>query len=154
MILRRYICQRLKEYYSQPAEDVVGRASLASINFSSLWGEWHWKRTYERAYKEQRGRWLTPVEIFKPFYSKAFANFILESVVKSKTFEIVECGGGRGTNAVSILDYLHDVHFEAYEALQRYTIIDTSPTLHEMQREALSRHADKVNLVNADLLDM
>lgn len=107
-------------------------------------------------YKEQRGRWLTPVELFQPFYSNAFANFILESV-GNQSFEIVECGGGRGTNAVSILDYLHDFHFDAYEALQRYTIIDTSPTLHELQRKVLkerSKHADKVDLVNADLMDI
>ncbi|EJK52189.1 hypothetical protein THAOC_28569, partial [Thalassiosira oceanica] len=134
--------------------NVVGRTS--SIDFSSLWGEWHWKSTYERVYKEQRGRWLTPVELFHPFYSNAFANFILESVDQND-FEIVECGGGRGTNAVSILDYLHDFHFDAYEALQRYTIIDTSPTLHELQRKVLkerSKHADKVDLVNADLMDI
>ena len=169
MILRRYICQRLRDYYSQPAENVVGSVSVvgdalsspptSSIDFSSLWGEWHWRRTYERVYKEQRGRWLTPVELFYPFYSKAFANFILESVVKfgQNEFEIVECGGGRGTNALSILDHLHDFHFDAYEALQRYTIIDTSPTLHELQRKVLkerSKHADKVDLVNVDLMDI
>lgn len=41
-----------------------------------------------------------------------------------------------------------------YERLESYTIYDTSPTLHELQREVTSIHAYKMRLVNSDLIDI
>ena len=110
--------------------------------------------------------WLTPVEIFFPYYSNILANFVNESMTTSRAklyrdnqdqgvFEIVELGGGRGTNAIALLNHLEECHPKSYERLQSYTIFDTSTTLHNYQRDVLkqSRHADKINLVNTDLLD-
>lgn len=160
MLLRKYICRRLHEYYSQPAHKVVGSTD-ASINFSSLWGQWHWKRTYKQLYKQQKGMWLTPVELFAPYYSNAFANFVSTSMKpmleSKKPFQIVELGGGRGTNAKALLNHLQLHHNEVYDKLREYTIFDTSPSLHELQRENLktnSDHADKINLVNVDMMEI
>ena len=171
IILRRYLCQRLSEYYSQPAEKVVGSVGVGAskrhgINFSSLLNEWHWKYTYRQMYKEQQGMWLTPVEIFYPYYSNILGNFVNESMTTSLTnmsideyegvFEVVELGGGRGTNAIALLNHLAEYYPESYERLQCYTIFDTSKTLHEYQREVLmsSRHAKKFALVNTDMIDV
>ena len=168
ILLRRYICKRLNEYYSQPSDSVVGSISNhsstpKSINFASLLNEWHWKYTYKRLYKEQKGMWLTPVELFYPYYSNILAKFITESInnhLQSKhedVFDIVELGGGRGTNAKAVLNHLNDSHPEIYDRLQSYTIYDTSPTLHELQRKVLiddSSHGDKVKLVNIDMMDI
>lgn len=170
IILRRYICKRLNEYYSQPSDSVVGSISNHSstprsgINFTSLLNEWHWKYTYKRLYEEQNGMWLTPVELFYPYYSNILANFITDSInnnLQSKhednVFDIVELGGGRGTNAKAVLNHLNDSHPEIYDRLQSYTIYDTSPTLHELQRKVLvddSSHAEKVKLVNIDMMDI
>ena len=189
--------QRLSDYFSQPSNNVVGSidyglisripsgihsldaakvSSLnqstklrrkSSINFSSLMGEWHWKRTYKRVYKEQQGMWLTPCELFTPYYSNILANFVSNSMkeysqMNNDAFEIVELGGGRGTNARALLDYMKEKHRELYEKLDSYTIIDTSPTLHELQREVLisglddeaRMHAHKIKLVNTDLMEI
>lgn len=53
--------------------------------------------------------WLTPVEVFAPWYGRAIAHYILE--VRKHTLKgaaqqplaIVEIGGGTGTLAASIL---------------------------------------------------
>ena len=77
------------------------------IHFASLWGEWHWKQTYKRVYKEQRGMWLTPSELFTPYYSNILADFVAQSMNISLRnlrtyknnegkFEIIELGGGVG----------------------------------------------------------
>lgn len=193
-----YCTKRLSDYFSQPSNDVVGSIDYGfisripsgihskdaakvsafqqstksmqknKINFSSLMGEWHWKQTYKRVYKQQQGMWLTPCELFTPHYSNILANFISKSMNVSLrhndhvTFDIVELGGGRGTNANVLLDYMRDTDIDMYERLDSYTIFDTSPTLHELQREVLISgsngegriHADKIKLVNTDLMDI
>ncbi|KAL7500559.1 hypothetical protein ACHAWT_008380 [Skeletonema menzelii] len=109
--------------------------------------------------------WLTPVELFAPYYSNAFANFISTSMKpmlepkehNSDGFQIVELGGGRGTNAKALLNHLQLHHNDVYDSLTEYTIFDTSPTLHELQRQNLkveSDHADKINLVNMDMMEI
>ena len=112
--------------------------------------------------------WLTPVELFAPYYSNILANFVSETMSttmnmnnltkhKNGVFEIVELGGGRGTNANALLNHLREFHYDTYERLDRYTIFDTSPTLHELQREVLvdgSIHADKIKLINIDLMEV
>jgi len=109
--------------------------------------------------------WLTPVELFAPYYSNVFANFVSSSMkpmLESKKhnsdgFQIVELGGGRGTNAKALLNHLQLHHDDVYDKLTEYTIFDASPTLHELQRQNLmidSDHADKINLVNVDIMDI
>ncbi len=180
VLLRRYLCKRLSEYYSQPADRVIGSIDAnsgaininnkqgSSVDFSSLINEWHWKRTYKRLYEEQDGMWLTPVELFRPYYSNIMANFVTASVsalmldsssnVGSGVFDVVELGGGRGTNAVAFLDHMSETHQETYERLRSYTIFDASPTLHAYQKELMqyygSNHVDKVKFVNVDMLDV
>ena len=167
MLLRKYICQRLLEYYSQPAHRVVGSIkNESSLNFPSLLGHWHWKRIYQQIYNEQKGMWLTPVELFTPFYSNIFANFVSSSMrpmLEKQThnadgFQILELGGGRGTNAKALLNYLQLHHSDMYDKLIEYTIFDTSPTLHELQRQNLkmpdSPHHDKIKLVNVDMMEI
>ena len=168
-LLRRYLCQRLAEYYAQPADKVVGSVSATTprcIDFSSLLNEWHWKRTYRRVYEAQQGQWLTPVELFCPHYSNTLANFVSHSMAAALrnlhryddgVFDVVELGGGRGTNAKALLDHLRNCHPEMYDRLQSYTIFDASPTLHELQHSVLiegSLHSDKVNLKNIDMMDV
>ena len=202
VLLRRYLCKRLTEYYSQHADKVIGSidsgfvpqvSSVISsgggsgggstgkqtsrscqhgaikrrgIDFSSLINEWHCKHTYKRVYREQKGMWLTPVELFYPYYSNILANFVSASMTTSLNnttrdnegvFDIAELGGGRGTNAIALLDHLSEYHPETYARLRCYTIFDTSPTLHELQKEVLldgSSHSDRVKLVNVDLMDV
>ena len=99
----------------------------------------------------------------KPYYSQVLANFAMNVHLQTKpndTFEIVELGGGRGTNAHVILNYMKEKHRDVYEKLESYTIFDTSKSLHELQKEVLlsvsdgeiKLHDDKVKLMNDDLI--
>eukprot|EP00536_Pseudo-nitzschia_multiseries_P011797 jgi/Psemu1/244096/estExt_Genewise1.C_4210022 len=170
MLVRKYIGRKLAEYYAQPSHKVVGRSAeleVAKVNnhngqlLSSLMGEWHWKRVFQRIYEEREGHWLTPVELFQPHFSYVLGDFCAHTSHEahgstSKPFEIVELGGGRGTNADWILSYLQEFKPHVYSSLQSYTLVDSSPTLHETQKERFLRgpHADKVRFELKDLSDV
>ena len=173
----------MSEYYAQPAESVVGRrgggydsdndnesmstttnsaaATTTTTPFSSILGEWHWRRIFRKMYEEREGHWLTPVELFKPHYSHILGNFCAQNydTIKRTTtsgFEIVELGCGRGTNANLILTYLKGTKPDVYESLISYTLVDASPSLHKLQQKALLNgpHADKVQFQLKDLMDV
>jgi hypothetical protein len=183
MLVRKFIGRRLAEYYAQPANAVVGSTSTttassssssSSVNLGRLLGEWHWRRVYKKLYLEQEGHWLTPVELFKPYYSNTLANFVATSVgtatndddtqktalTNSSTsnlgrIDVVELGGGRGTNAKLILDHLKEAHPLVYQRVN-YIVMDSSPSLLQLQKETLlaSVHADRVQFESKDMLDV
>lgn len=168
MLVRRLLSDRLARYYAQPAHAVVGSYSYdtdpsrihhTALPFSRLWGEWHWKRLYRRLYEQQQGQWLTPVELFRPYYSNAIGNFIARTCNHKEGefdgLEILEVGGGRGTNALLILNYLRK-HYPHLYGVCRYTILDSSPSLFMLQKQVFERscHSQKVSLVQLDLLQV
>lgn len=163
-LVRTYIARQLAEYYAQPAEAVVGSTKSNSFtSFSPLFGEWHWKRVFQNLYDTREGRWLTPVELFKPHYSRILANFCCEQALLFSSnpsslspFEIVEIGCGRGTNANLILSYLHDTKPNVYEQLRSYTLVDSSPSLYQLQKELLADgfHSNKLTFELKDLVDV
>jgi hypothetical protein len=181
MLVRRFIGRRLAEYYAQPSHKVVGRSteleaanvvkvggdsnSNANSNLlSSLLGEWHWKRVFRRIYEDREGHWLTPVELFQPHYSYVLGDFCAQYYERMATtekttttpFEIVELGGGRGTNAKWILSYLKEHKPHVYSSLTSYTLVDSSPSLHKTQMERFlgGPHAEKVRFELKDLVDV
>ncbi|KYQ90763.1 hypothetical protein DLAC_09402 [Tieghemostelium lacteum] len=86
-------------------------------------------------YKTLEHAWLTPVELFKPFYSYSIIRYILEKYKKlnsGKVLKIYEIGAGSGTNAISILNYLRDNHEDVYKTMN-YTIIEISRLLADKQ---------------------
>ena len=182
MLLRKFISQRLSEYYAQPSSSVVGSVVAKSsasdpppINFSRLLGTWQWRRLYAQLYEKQEGQWLTPVELFRPYYSNTFAEFVVQAAAaagesngngenradddgsSSQELHVVELGGGRGTNAAHILSHLRDAHPTIYQNV-KYTIFDASPTLHELQKQVvLHEHhhsADQISFVLRDMTDV
>lgn len=183
MLVRRYIGRKVAEYYAQPSHKVVGRSfeletamNHSSGNnehlLSSLMGEWHWKRVFQRIYDEREGHWLTPVELFQPHYSYVLGNFCAEyqermarQIKKEEDtatnhplqpFEIMELGGGRGTNAGWVLSYLKEHRPRAYSSLESYTLVDSSPSLHQAQKDRFREgpYADKVRFELKDLSDV
>ena len=186
MLVRRFIGRRLAEYYAQPSHKVVGRSTELEAAkargeanlLSSLMGEWHWKRVFQRIYDEREGHWLTPVELFQPHYSYILGDFCSQFVEKTQKstakrnnstacrrhknyndsssiqpFEIVELGGGRGTNASLILSYLKEYKPCVYSSLASYTLVDASPTLHKTQMQRFSGDP-KVRCELKDLVDV
>ena len=68
--------------------------------------------------------------------------------------QIVELGGGRGTNARVILETLRSEHPELFEKVQ-YTLLDSSTSLLELQQHTLSEFgAQKVHFRCTDLMDV
>lgn len=68
-------------------------------------------------HQERQESWLTPVELFQPWYSFALAQLILDAfhlqqeedaddAHADRPLQIYEVGGGIGTNAVHILNYI------------------------------------------------
>ena len=167
---------RSTELETVAAKGIGGNNSNANSNIndnansnllSSLLGEWHWKRVFRRIYEEREGHWLTPVELFQPHYSYVLGDFCAqyyERMATSKTtqetttipFEIIELGGGRGTNAKWILSYLKDHKPRVYASLTSYTLVDSSPSLHKTQMERFmgGPHAEKVRFELKDLVDV
>lgn len=94
---------------------------------------------------------MTPVEIFKPLYAEAVARYMIEMLKKSglynpqtgsvaftpeHPFSLIEIGGGNGTCAVGVLDFIRDHHPALYE-YTTYTIIDVSKPFVERQRQVV-----------------
>ncbi|CAB9499355.1 Conserved hypothetical protein [Seminavis robusta] len=163
MLIRRHVAKLLADYYAQPANRVVGSALLTEgdINFKRLWGEWHYRRVCSRLYANQEGRWLTSVELMRPFYSRVLGNFVAEQAEASlkdshDCFDIVEMGGGRATNATIILTHLQRSHPGIYQRINSYTMIDASPSLLELQEQTMrsTDHADKMKFELKDIIDV
>jgi Putative S-adenosyl-L-methionine-dependent methyltransferase len=173
MLVRQYIHKRLWDYFAQPASSVVGSitathhgsssSSSSSIPFSRLWGEWHWKHVYGRLYRQSSsGQWLTPCELFAPYYSQSIANYILKrhnelsSSNSTPRLCMVELGGGRGTHALAVLDHLERVAPAALYETCTYTLLEASPTLHAAQVAVArqSRHCEKLSAHLVDLYNV
>lgn len=63
-----------------------------------------------------------------------------------------EMGGGNGTLALNILDYLRDEYPEVYERTQ-YKVIEISPNLASIQRERLHPHSACAQVINRSIFD-
>jgi SAM-dependent MidA family methyltransferase len=84
----------------------VGRLT-EPIEFGRLVGQAEYNVVLARAYRELQVDWLTPVEIFRPWFGAALAQYMLEfrrhKLRSDEPLSIVEVGGGTGTLAASVL---------------------------------------------------
>jgi hypothetical protein len=71
---------------------------------------------------------LTPVEIFQPWYGYTLANYMLKH--RSGPLKVLEIGGGTGTGALSILDFYYKHDRASYERIE-YTVCEISPVIAE-----------------------
>ena len=120
-----------------------------------------------------RQLWHTPTEMFRPYYGEAIARYLVANY-RLTTYPyddlvIYEMGAGRGTLMLNILDYIREVDPQVY-ARTRYNIIEISPSLAGLQArqlssadksssssalspDAISRHGDKVDIVNRSIFE-
>ncbi|KAF2071341.1 hypothetical protein CYY_007339 [Polysphondylium violaceum] len=109
-------------------------------------------------YGQLEHAWLTPVELFKPYYSRAISRYIVEKYSQQQhpdtPLKIYEIGAGSGTNAVSILDFIKDNHPQIYENME-YTIIEISKLLAEKQVQRIkNKHPNvKININNTSVFN-
>ncbi|DAZ92553.1 TPA: hypothetical protein N0F65_012783 [Lagenidium giganteum] len=138
-------------YFTTQSREVL-HAPDKSIDFTNLWGESEYRQVVAKLYEARREAWLTPVEVFAPFYSHAIAKYMLHAPMAPTPLRIYEIGGGAGTNALHILNYLRDVAPDVYDKTS-YTLVEISPVMAERQRQrVVAAHPKQCEVINADIL--
>ena len=98
------------------------------IIFSKLRGYYDYRQEIERVYPENA--WVTPCELFKPFYSYTVANFMLNQMenMNEQNLKVIEIGPGTGTFADSMLDFFKNYDLNMYRNTE-YVFVEISPQL-------------------------
>ncbi|XP_062207847.1 uncharacterized protein LOC133909434 [Phragmites australis] len=105
----------------------------ASIRFNQLEGRSAYMHHLDKLYKKHDIAWFTPVELFKPWYAYAIAASILRTANLSVPLKIYEIGGGSGTCAKCILDYMMlNAPPKVYNDM-KYISVEISSSLAEKQ---------------------
>jgi len=94
----------------------------------------------------------------RPHYGRIVGRYISDHFERTaaetgQNLRIIEIGGGRGTLAASLLDYLAEERPGLYETAT-YTLMDGSGTLLDLQRRTLERFGCKVEFCRADVGDV
>ncbi|GMH37817.1 hypothetical protein BSKO_05690 [Bryopsis sp. KO-2023] len=106
------------------------------LEFPSLFDEMDYRLKVNELYKKGHGAWLTPVEIFRPWYGKAIAKHILNKCysIGSGPLEIFEIGGGSGTCMVDVINHIQETEPKLLKTM-KYTILEISQQLAAIQRK-------------------
>ncbi|KAJ3693928.1 hypothetical protein LUZ60_009408 [Juncus effusus] len=127
-----------------------------SIRFNQLDGRSAYMKYLDKLYKRHDISWFTPVELFKPWYAYAIAEAIMRTANLSIPLKIYEIGGGSGTCAKCILDYMMlNAPPKVYNNMT-YTCVEISPSLAERQRETVGEvksHLSKFRVECRDAAD-
>ncbi|XXG49562.1 hypothetical protein AAC387_Pa02g3717 [Persea americana] len=108
-----------------------------SIKFNQLQGRNAYLRHLDNLYKRNDIAWFTPVELFKPWYAHGIAEAILRTADLSVPLKIYEIGGGSGTCAKCIMDYMMlNAPAKVYNNMT-YVSVEISPSLAKKQLETL-----------------
>jgi hypothetical protein len=120
------------------------------LNFNGMLGKAEYRTCLAKLYDAQEHAWLTPVEIFAPWYSAAIARYAVSRhlaaapATASATgpagtaapLVIYEVGGGNGTNALHVLNFIRE-YFPHIYLRTEYRILEVSARLHERQLQVL-----------------
>jgi 16S rRNA A1518/A1519 N6-dimethyltransferase RsmA/KsgA/DIM1 with predicted DNA glycosylase/AP lyase activity len=139
-------------YFTTQQREVL-HAPARGLDFGNLWGAGEYRHEVAKLYEESAEAWLTPVEVFAPHYSQALARYMLSSpFLKDQRLEVFEIGGGSGSNALHILDYLKAHAPDVYSKV-KYTLVEISPVMAERQRQRVAAaHPEQCTVVNQDIL--
>ncbi|XP_020976397.1 uncharacterized protein LOC107638961 isoform X1 [Arachis ipaensis] len=136
-----------------PLESFTAASSSINLKIS---GRKAYMRYLDNIYKQNDISWFTPVEIFKPWYAHAIAEAIMRTANFSVPLKIYEIGGGSGTCAKGILDYIMlNAPPKVYNSMT-YTSVEISPSLAEVQRETVGEvrsHIPKFRVECRDAAD-
>ncbi|CAI0446114.1 unnamed protein product [Linum tenue] len=139
-------------YFSQRSRSVG--VMEKSIKFDQLEGREAYVKKLDKVYKQSDVSWFTPVELFKPWYAYGIAEAIMRSANFSLPLKIYEIGGGSGTCAKGILDYIMLHAPERVYNNMTYTSIEISSSLAEIQKKTVGEiHKPKFRVEGRDAAD-
>lgn len=129
------------------------------LNFPALRNQEQYTRHLHRLYRAQTKEddrfyqlWHTPSELFKPWYGRTVANYMLQHHPRGDPLLIYEVGPGNGTLAQGILDHIRAADPALYQRTT-YSLVDISALLSAAQRARLAGHAERIRIVNQSILD-
>ncbi|XP_042517935.1 uncharacterized protein LOC122091830 [Macadamia integrifolia] len=108
-----------------------------SIKFNQLEGRKAYMRHLDKIYKQNDIAWFTPVELFKPWYAHGIAEAIMRTANLSIPLKIYEIGGGSGTCAKGIMDYIMLNAPERVYNNMSYISVEISSSLAKKQMETV-----------------
>ncbi|CAM6121675.1 unnamed protein product [Calypogeia fissa] len=123
-----------KDGYFAARSDAVG-ALPEPLNFSRFEGRRAYSEYLANVYKQGGSSWFTPVELFQPHYANAIAKYILRTHGSVAPLNIYEIGGGTGTCARNIIDYMKKHAPQAVYDTMSYTSVEISGALAKKQYE-------------------
>eukprot|EP00793_Prasinoderma_coloniale_P001313 PRCOL_00005088-RA len=134
----------------------------APLDFGALAGRDAYEAVVGGAYARLGSAWLTPAEIFRPWYGYAVGEYLVhlweseEAGFRGHPMRVYEVGGGRGTAARDVLDYIRAAAPHLY-ADMRMTSVEVAPPLAAAQRRAVAAapdgHAHKHAVLEGDASD-
>lgn len=109
---------------------------LPALRLPSIANQYSYQHAVATNYSSAPHGWLTPVELFSPYLSHAYANRIISSAPHNSPVHVIEIGAGRGTLAKDILNYFAR-HDPCFMSRLKYTTLDVSPALSAIQETVL-----------------
>ncbi|OMO93036.1 putative S-adenosyl-L-methionine-dependent methyltransferase MidA protein [Corchorus capsularis] len=158
MLVRDFVHAALYDpkhgYFSQRSGSVG--VLERSIKFHQLEGRKAYMKQLDKIYKQSGISWFTPVELFKPWYAQGIAEAIMRTANLSVPLKIYEIGGGSGTCAKGIMDYIMlNAPPRVYNSMT-YTSVEISPALAEIQKQTVGEvrsHLSKFKVERRDATD-
>ncbi|PIN02691.1 hypothetical protein CDL12_24791 [Handroanthus impetiginosus] len=127
-----------------------------SIKFNQLEGRKAYMKHLDAIYKQSDTSWFTPVELFKPWYAHGIGEAILRTANLSVPLKIYEIGGGSGTCAKGVMDYLKlNAPTRVYDNMT-YISVEISSSLAKKQIETVGEvdsHLKKFKVECRDAAD-
>ena len=141
-------------YFMQDVIYSPTKEERSYVNFNELGGVAEYRLMLKEMYEKRGVAWMTPCEIFAPWYSYAIADYVLgEREDKNAPLNLVEFGGGNGTNMMHILDFIKLRNPELYDRTNA-VMIDISPAMSNRQRELIEpKHPNRIRYVRTDMTD-
>ncbi|KAF1775973.1 S-adenosyl-L-methionine-dependent methyltransferase [Phytophthora cactorum] len=126
-------------YFTTQQREVL-HTPMERIDFANLWGAGEYRNVIAQLYKESPEAWLTPVEVFAPYYSQALARYMLNSPFFARS--------SRSSRSVAAPGAGADLY-----AKTKYTLIEISPVMAERQRNRVAAvHPEQCTVINQDIL--
>ncbi|KAL3828377.1 hypothetical protein ACJIZ3_017179 [Penstemon smallii] len=127
-----------------------------SIKFNQLEGRKAYMKHLTKIYKQSDLSWFTPVELFKPWYAHGIAEAIMRTANLSFPLKIYEIGGGSGTCAKGVMDYIKlNAPTRVYDNMS-YISVEISSSLAKKQLETVGgvdSHSTKFSVEHRDASD-